>query len=233
MDKRKKVERNVKGLMELLEQMGGGEQVAKLKELPIVNEHDLRPVLEAEGILLTLQSAKRTIQVKACKECGEQFGTNYKYVAYCSNACRALALRKLSIKWDPLKKEEQRWGSESNPSQLPIIISKSALEQLRRIVDDIQAIQTQNEMVEFVEHQVQTQNENLPGVINSVVTEAYPGEIQDRLMGNLEKMQEVEYQRMLQVSHKVEEQADTNSDPELPASIENESQVQFSLDLFQ
>lgn len=232
MNKRKKAERGVAGLLNLLGDLGV--DTTELKEQPIVNEHDFRKSLEAEGILLSLMSDKRTVAIKRCKQCIDPFGTNYQYVAYCSNACRATALKKLGIKWDPTKKDQQRWGSIDNPSQLPIIINKHALEQLRRIVDTMQAIQTQNEMAEFVEHQSQTQNESL--LQSEVLTRAKTAINQAAKPYQWGTDQQYPHFDIIQaatVSHKVEEQEPTNSDPEPLVSKQPQSPVQFDLSLFE
>lgn len=227
MDKKKKVERAQKGLLDLIAAMGG--DVTDLKEQPLVNEHDFRTSLEAEGILLTLQSDKRTVALKECKECHEPFATNYKYVGYCTNACRALALKHIGIKWDPTKKDEQRWGTIDNPSQIPIVISNAALEQLRIIVEAMDQIQIQNGMAEAAERRrlrIQNGTETLSDKLSPLLGQVYRGEIQDQLERQLVLPQHkfVEFGG-LQHSQELEP---TNVDPELPVSKPQQSKVVFA-----
>lgn len=64
------------------------EEKSKVVEPPDVK------VLQAEGVLLHLQSAAKALLHKKCKECGELFATRYFAVAYCSTQCRAKTLQR-------------------------------------------------------------------------------------------------------------------------------------------
>lgn len=84
------------------------------------------PILQAEGVLLHLQSTAKALQHKQCKECGEHFATRYFSVAYCSNHCRARKLqRDFGITWDPQKDQYENLGAER-----PLLIGPQAYQTL-------------------------------------------------------------------------------------------------------
>lgn len=93
------------------------------------------PIYTAEAVLMFLQQPAR-FMFKNCKreECGEQFGTNYRSVAYCSDNCRIKKLKAIGILWDPSKKLEERWGGEPplliSPEALRVLVSLSQAQQV-------------------------------------------------------------------------------------------------------
>lgn len=90
--------------------------------------------LQAEAVLLYLERPARFI-MKPCKLCGEHFGTNYRAVAYCSDAHRAKALTsQTGIPWNPHKTPQERWGGEA-----PLIIPPSAVNKLRQFAEQLLA----------------------------------------------------------------------------------------------
>lgn len=68
--------------------------------------------LQAEGVLLFLQGESKLLEHKVCKECKSFFATRYTNVAYCSDSCRADALRRMGIKWDSSRDSYAMLGSE-------------------------------------------------------------------------------------------------------------------------
>lgn len=100
--------------------------------------------LQAEGVLLFLQSAGKAIMRKECKECGSIFGTHYRNIAYCSDPCRATSLRRVGIKWDPTKDSYSNLGAER-----PIVVSPQTyqclLEFAERILSGEQEIRVAQE----------------------------------------------------------------------------------------
>lgn len=149
MDKKKKVQRAHESMLKLLAEMGADTKVIEeLKESAPIHVTDLQKSLEAEGILLTLLSDRQSIRVKTCKreECKQTFGTNYAYVGYCSDNCRSKELERVAgIRWNPLKPQQERWGSEVYPSQIPIVISPEAIQNLLRLAEQIRELQSVKE----------------------------------------------------------------------------------------
>ena len=96
------------------------------------------PSYQAEGVLMYL-SAPARFDVKKCKRCEEPFMTNYRAVTYCSDICRAAALRKLGIIWNPHKNQEFRWGSDNYPVEPPIVIPPEAVAALVTLANRVQA----------------------------------------------------------------------------------------------
>ena len=123
MRKEKKAERALQGLQAWLTKSGVAEEVVKeaAEKVPVA-AHDLS--MQAEGVLLFLQKPLHFI-TKKCKECEEDFLTNYRSVAYCSDSHRAKALRRDGIQWTPYKKAEERWGGEP-----PLVIPPEARKRL-------------------------------------------------------------------------------------------------------
>lgn len=46
---------------------------------------------------------------KECKTCGHRFAANYKFVAFCSLACRKDELGAMGLEWDPTRPLDQRY----------------------------------------------------------------------------------------------------------------------------
>ena len=132
----KKQEKGMEFLLALLGDTGQTveeEQVKKAFEPP-VKHHDYK-MLQAEGVLLHLQVAQRTMQHKYCKRCGEVFSTRYMSVAYCSDLCRKMEMEAIGIRWDP------RTDSYANmDAERPIVVGPQAhsvlLQAAKRFVED-------------------------------------------------------------------------------------------------
>jgi len=113
-----KEEKAVAQLAKMLAKLG-------VQDVPTVIPEQ-EPDREAEAVLQFLEAPK-TFRARECKRaiCHNMFSSNYKGVAYCSNACRALDLASMGIKWDPYKDPEQRWGGEP-----PLVIGAEAMQKL-------------------------------------------------------------------------------------------------------
>lgn len=151
-----KEEKAVAQLAKMLSKLG-------IQDLPtVIPEQD--PEREAEAVLQFLEAPK-TFRARECKReiCHNMFSSNYRAVAYCSNACRALDLAAEGIKWDPYKNPEERWGGEP-----PLIIGPEAMQFLLEA-----AARTQTENVSEAENSSQNQTETLsspPSVFSVQVT---------------------------------------------------------------
>ena len=112
-----------------------GHEQDKIKELveTVPSSRDTS-YLQVEAVLLYLEKPSR-FMMKQCKTCGEYFGTNYRGVAYCSNAHRAKTLfEQTGIRWNPHKSETERWGGEA-----PLIIPPAAVRKLRQFAEAVLA----------------------------------------------------------------------------------------------
>lgn len=99
-------------------------------------------VLEAQAVQLFLEKPEAFIQ-KFCKECNQIFLTTYKFVSDCSSACRAKALAKIGITWNPMHNQTERWARAQIPTGYSI--PPKALEILLTIA------QEQQQALELVE----------------------------------------------------------------------------------
>lgn len=120
----------------LLKETGHVNADAAIKEAyeaPVVR-HDTR-MLQAEGVLLHIYNAQRTMMHKYCKRCNEVFSTRYQAVAYCSDLCRQKAMEAIGIRWNPRTDHYENMDAER-----PIIVSPSVhsviLQAARRILED-------------------------------------------------------------------------------------------------
>lgn len=101
-------------------------------------------MLQAEGVLLHIYNANRTMLSKYCKECKEVFSTRYQAVAYCSNSCRRKAMERVGIHWNPQTDNYANIGAER-----PIVVSPEVhaviVKAAQRILEDqnIQLVQDQ------------------------------------------------------------------------------------------
>jgi hypothetical protein len=71
---------------------------------------------------------------KNCKGCDRVFQAEYKFVSYCSNRCRKVALQEIGIDWNPEKSIEERWKPYRPSMVVPpevIIIENEIPEQLK------------------------------------------------------------------------------------------------------
>lgn len=106
-------------------------QVKKVKETKESVSRELRLVIEI------LHRRVELVQ-RACGECNRTFACDYLYAAFCSDACRAANLFRLTgIIWDADKSERERWSGEP-----PSIIKPETLEQLHNFAKTILAIPT-------------------------------------------------------------------------------------------
>lgn len=80
---------------------------------------------EVELVLSTLHGFDTT-SIRLCKYCNSEFATNYNYERYCSDLCRAGALRARGIVWNPDKSGDERWMG-----QPPSTISPATLAALK------------------------------------------------------------------------------------------------------
>lgn len=164
MKMQKKTERAVKGLQNLLAQLGVDQTVIKeaVKNVPLTAQ-DLS--MHAEAVLLSLQQPAH-FMTKKCKwsGCEEYFSTNYRAVAYCSDSHRAKALREAGIEWNPHKTASERWGGEP-----PLVIPPEAR---RKLVKFAQVLLAQEEQILQSETQM---TEPLPEPAGVSVLPAFPG----------------------------------------------------------
>lgn len=142
-----KEEKAVAQLTKMLKNLG-------VQDIPtVIPEQDADR--EAEAVLQFLEAPK-TFCARECKRpiCHNMFSSNYRAVAYCSNACRALYLAAAGIKWDPYKNPEERWGGEP-----PLIIGPEAMHFLLDA-----AARTQTESDVETETSSQSQTETVPEI---------------------------------------------------------------------
>lgn len=129
----KKKERATQKLIELLKSQG---KLTEDKAIEISNEPLVADdsYLEAEAVLLSLEKPAR-FTTKVCKECGEAFGTDYRAVAYCSDHCRAKALKRIGILWNYHKHPRERWGSPFARVEPPLVIPPDVLKQMAGLLE--------------------------------------------------------------------------------------------------
>lgn len=60
-----------------------------------------------------------SIRIVKCKQCTQEFGTNYYSVAYCSRECRAAALADMGLDYDYEKPEGLRYDGHVPPTTIP------------------------------------------------------------------------------------------------------------------
>lgn len=142
----KKKERALDGLLKYLERAGvSTETIEQVKEEIPHDDHAIS--MQAEAVLLSLEKPAR-FTIKNCKRCGESFGTNYRYVSYCSDTCRAKAIQnQTGIRWNWHKPAEERWGSQSGNVEPPLTIPPEALQAMKvahQNLCQLLALQNQN-----------------------------------------------------------------------------------------
>ena len=95
------------------------------KEEPEISQEEVNKVesnsRDAEAVLAFLRQEYFTHKI--CKECEGRFLTSYGNVAYCKDACRIEALKKMGIEWDATKPLHQRWGKS-----IPLVIPEETLQ---------------------------------------------------------------------------------------------------------
>lgn len=87
-------------------------------------------MIQAETVLLSLHKLPKDYYLRNCKNCKEAFYTNYYFVGYCGDQCRALSLKKMGITWTNHFDEPAKWGGRTPP----MIIPPEALEAMRFLV---------------------------------------------------------------------------------------------------
>lgn len=131
MASKKKREEGIQFFMEMLAQQGHEVNRQDFAS----GEHPDRDILQAEGVLLFLESAGRSLVTKKCKECKEPFASHYKNVAYCSDRCRATRLeRDYGILWDSSRDHYQMMQAER-----PLLVGPKAFDVLMQFAERIQA----------------------------------------------------------------------------------------------
>lgn len=146
MKQKTRSKRSIDHLQKLLLKYGHSEQEVKTASENIPETaHDRSMQAEATLYQLAKPSAFMT---KVCKQCGEEFSTSYRSVAYCSDTCRAKHLQSQSgIVWNPNKPAAERWGGEP-----PLIVPPEAYKKLKEFADHIQSqIQIETPQVAHVE----------------------------------------------------------------------------------
>lgn len=100
-------------------------------------------MIQAESVLLSLIKMPKEWFFRKCGKCGEGFYTNYYFVGYCGDQCRALALKKMGITWTNHFDESAKWGGMTPP----IVIPPEALKVMEFLVE--QAKQETPRLVEM------------------------------------------------------------------------------------
>jgi hypothetical protein len=87
-----------------------------------------------EGVLLYLHRPQHFV-LRECKRCGSPYRTNYTYVAYCSDLCRAKALQELGVPYDM---HANNWGQY----EPPIVLTGNVLKALPLLEKPLRIKQT-------------------------------------------------------------------------------------------
>lgn len=90
----------------MLEALGLGEQVAKIKvkqeekqgKFIGITEEEIQQIREGQGIVYFLQ-APELFSLKTCKHCGSEFLVSRLYVALCSYTCIQKSLEEMGLQW--------------------------------------------------------------------------------------------------------------------------------------
>lgn len=91
-------------------------------------------VANVEGVLRSLQRPSRIGISRICKDCNQPFVTNYEFVAYCGDLCRASALKKSGLTvWKNSFTDEEKWGGVP-----PSLIPPDALRAMKIIIDQVE-----------------------------------------------------------------------------------------------
>jgi hypothetical protein len=109
-------------------------------DLPIVAEESLEDsdevIIEAQGVLLYIETEGKGFRKQDCPECGRQFAYRYTFQMpgmLCSNRCRKSRLAKLGIAWKSDVPLEKRFAHRR---ELPLVIPPEALDVLRVVVEE-------------------------------------------------------------------------------------------------
>ena len=101
-------------------------------ELDLPNESEEDRVVEAESVITYFEVRGKGFKKIPCRNCGKIFAYSYHIdgVKHCSVECIAQTLRKMGLKWDPLRSVDRRWGLYR-----PAVVPPSALNSLLSLVD--------------------------------------------------------------------------------------------------
>jgi hypothetical protein len=128
-------------------------------------------VLEATSVQLFLEHPDAFIQ-KICKECGEHFLTTYTFVSDCSSACRAKALARIGITWNPMHNQVERWARAQIPTGYSI--PPKALEILLSIAQEQQLAQELAECATDEQHELNQHTEQSKNGLRTTLVESLP-----------------------------------------------------------
>ena len=129
-----KQERNLEKIKALLLKHGIEHEIIEeaIAEAPTFQDAISR---QGEAVLLFLEEPAK-FTAKLCKRCGEPFSTNYRYVAYCTDICRAKEISsQTGVSWDWMKSENERWGFK----EPPLVIPPQAFKKLQKYVAVLQS----------------------------------------------------------------------------------------------
>jgi hypothetical protein len=139
-NKKRESDKATEYLTKFLAKAGHSDEViTKAKE----TVHETRDAisLQGEAVLLSIEKPAR-FTIKRCKECGEPFGTNYRYISHCGTVCITRALKNISgIHFDPNKSLEERFGGE-----VPLVIPPTAV---KKLIEFATHILTQFELIDI------------------------------------------------------------------------------------
>lgn len=175
----KTIDKAAAGLADFLKFAGIEVDEAEVKEA--FNTDNYKPqelhdtsMLQAEGVLLFIQNAARSLLTKKCKECGDPFATQYINVAYCSNLCRGKAMSKVGILWDYTKDHYRAMDADR-----PLVIGTEAyqvlLEFAIRLTEGHQALDLKEEQPDNREHdEPAVVDETNPPVLHTIPVPSPP-----------------------------------------------------------
>jgi len=117
-----------------------GRPVGSVKPKPKVEIPVEEPVLrEGRFLLEHLENVNVPTVRKDCLECGEAFLSNYKFIALCSDTCRAERFqKKYGFKWDPTRAETERWQFWKIP---PSVVAPETLKRLEAFARSVLGIE--------------------------------------------------------------------------------------------
>lgn len=84
-------------------------------------------ISNAEAVLAYADRRGKGFHDITCKRCGRIFSVDMNHVSYCSNSCRAAALKEIGILWDPSKRDSERWQTDRPWGRVPLVVPPDAL----------------------------------------------------------------------------------------------------------
>lgn len=149
-------------------------------------------MIQAEATLLALHTLPKDWYLRNCKHCREAFYTNYFFVAYCGDQCRAIELKKSGITWTNHFDEPAKWQGRTPP----MIIPPEALRVMRYLVETAtqgnlesaekieqyseRSVSSLKQKPEHIEHQIQNVTEQvLPDNIDETPAEPIASQSED------------------------------------------------------